>query len=125
MGPVDDWMAHWQEVEPLIDRALRYSPPGADKTDVVALLETGRAQLWRYNQTAAVTYVDGTVFWVWLAAGNQDDLKVLLSHGETWAKRQGCARIGMWGRPGWRKSLLSAAGFKTKYVWLERELWAE
>jgi len=124
MGPVVDWRSVWHEVEPQIELALRRSPPGADLFDVLAMLELEHAQLWRHGRTVVVTRIEGDVFWVWLAEGTQADLRELLAMGEVWAKAQGCAKIGLWGRRGWQKMLCSA-GFRTGFVYLEKELWVE
>lgn len=74
--------------------------------DVEALVESGLAQLWLGERSAAVTEIieqpRSKDFSLWLCGGDLEEIcEEMLPKAEEWAKAEGCTRFLTSGRPGW------------------------
>jgi len=93
-----------------IDQALAHAGRSHRLEDVLAMVATGAAQLWRGAASAMVTVVEDDPcerrLLIWLAGGDLEELVgVLRPAAERWAKAQGCRRVLIIGRPGWERVL--------------------
>ncbi len=106
----DDVEQAWQDVGPMLARAVRHTP---DKPDVLHRLSNETAQLWavieRGRPVAAIVTEITTRpdRWcrLWLVAGERVGawVRAFLARLEPWARACGC--IGLWasGREGWAR----------------------
>ena len=80
------------------------------------LVLSGRVQLWWRGQSIILTEVVNhprkRVLVPLLAAGNQEDLKVMAAGVEMWAVAQGCSEVWLTGRKGWLRSFLKDDGWE-------------
>ena len=109
---LDDLLA----VRPQIESALVYCGGTHEFADVVGLVLTGRMQMWMKDAsvilTEVVNYPRKRICAVFLAAGNQEDLKAMVPGIERWAVAQGCSEGAIFGRKGWLRSFLQADGWE-------------
>ncbi len=93
--------------------ALR--PACGTEASLVEDLVAGRAHLWVGEAAALVTQcVDepaGRTLHVWLAGGNLAEILNLKPGVEAWGRAQGCVRLTLCGRKGWRR-VLGPLGFE-------------
>ena len=115
----------WDEVKPLIKRAL---DGGSNYTlqDIRLGLCTSDMQLWTWVgekiEAALVTAIqsrDDETWCLLLALGgkNMDQWMECLPIVEGWAKGNGCTELRIYGRSGWKK-----LGFEIEYTKLVRKL---
>lgn len=74
------------------------------------MVRLGEAQFWPGEQAAMVTTIEDDPcerrLLIWLAGGTLDELvEHLRPHAEAWARRCGCGRVLVIGRPGWEPTL--------------------
>ena len=106
----------------MIDSALAYSGGTHTFEDVQELVATGKAQLWPGNASVGVTEI--VVFPrkktlnCWLAAGDLDELLVMMDFAKEWGAAQGCDAMTMSGRMGWQR-VLNKHGWKPVFVTME------
>lgn len=114
----------WPAVEPLLKRSLAYHP-FLDVDDLRSVLLMGRATLFVVVDEARIvgTVVMETCDYPKMRVGNVialagisdsltkygDDVGTYL---DTWCRQQGCAKIGMLGRPGWAR-FVGSHGWQT------------
>ena len=86
----------------------------------------GSFELWPSENAGAVTqiveYPRKKILHIFLAGGDIEELKVLYTHVELYARQIGCQAITLTGRPGWAKSFLTKLDFKVKEVQMYKEL---
>lgn len=100
----------WARCAPWLDAALAYAGRSHDLSDVRTLVEAGEAQLWAGEAAAMVTLVEEEPrerrLLIWLAGGDLEELvDRLRPRAERWARRRGCRRVLVVGRPGWERAL--------------------
>lgn len=104
---------------------LRPALHDASEAELLAELESGRAQLWIGERCAIVTQqvmeIDGPCLHVWLAGGALNGVLELRAGIEAWARGAGCRSITIDGRPGWRR-VLNAFGYRIAGHELKRML---
>lgn len=86
-----------------------------DLADVEAMIDSGEAQLWLGDRSAAVTeiivYPRLKVLHLWLCGGDLAEIvETMLPRAEKWAKAKGCSRLTTGGRKGWDR-VMSKHGF--------------
>lgn len=111
--------SEWLRCRPWIENALVYTRGTHNIEDVEAGIERGKYQFFSAANCAVVVqiidYPRMKVMNYFLAGGDMNELKNTMHPAvKLWAKRQGCKRIGIIGRPGWLKALFSI-GFR--YGW--------
>lgn len=79
-------------------------------SDVEGMIESGMAQLWECEGAASVSEIVShpREKWltVWLSGGDMEKLiNVLLPKMEAMAKAEGCDRVVLGGRKGWKRAL--------------------
>lgn len=92
---------------------------------VVAAIEAGAAQLWCGERSTIVTEILDLplkrVCRIWLAGGDMRELvDEMLPTLETWAADNGCARVEIIGRPGWKRVLTDYS--EPKFTVLHKEI---
>jgi hypothetical protein len=112
-------------VKPLsqVERAVAYQDTHT-LGDVAREIIDGKAQHWRGEKSEIVTEIKSfplmKVCRVWLAGGDMDELvNVMLPDVEAWAKDNGCARVEIVGRKGWKRALPE---YREPYAVLHKEL---
>lgn len=100
----------WARCAPWLDAALGHAGRGHALGDVRTLVEAGEAQLWAGETAAMVTLIEDEPrerrLLIWLAGGALEELvDRLRPQAERWARRQGCRRVLVVGRPGWERAL--------------------
>lgn len=110
------------EYRDLIESALAYSGGTHDFADVVAMVASGRGQLWPGKTSVGVTeiieYPRKRVLHCFLAAGDLDELLVMMEYAKQWGYAQGCQSMTMSGRMGWQR-VLDKHGWDTVLVTME------
>ena len=115
----------WEEVEPLIKKAL---DRGSNYTlqDIRLGLCISDMQLWTWVSekidAAMVTSIQSRDDETWcllltMGGKNMDEWKDCLPIVEKWAKDNGCTELRIYGRSGWKK-----LGFEIEYTKLVRKL---
>lgn len=119
---------NWSVVEPYLRDAIERSPDDIDIEYVKARVEdgSGTTHLWPGKASAAVTEIvweHGTrpVLNCWLAGGDLDELKKMITAAEVFAKRLGCHSVQVSGRKGWVRALRDQ-GYKPIAYTVEKEL---
>ena len=106
----------------LIESALAYSGGTHTFEDVAELVATGRAQLWPGEKSVGVTeivlYPKKKVLHIFIAAGDMDELLVMMEYAKRWGAGQGCQSVTMSGRTGWQR-VLNKHGWKQVFVTME------
>lgn len=109
----------------MIDSALAYSGGTHTFEDVQELVATGKAQLWPGNASVGVTEIVAfprkKTLNCWLAAGDLDELLVMMQYAKEWGAAQGCDAMTMSGRMGWQR-VLNKHGWKPVFVTMETPL---
>ena len=113
----------WRIAAPMLQLALDYQDTH-DIHDIKTLITEGAAQLWCGERSCVVTeiikYPRMNACRIWLAGGDKFELvDRMLTDIEAWAKTQGCKKIEIVGRKGWRRVL---PHFRQPHYVLEREL---
>ncbi len=116
----------WEDVRPLINRALEHSYTHG-LGDIADGLFTGYMNLWVYGefQAAMVTQVledhhGKFCLLLTLSGDNFDEYKQYLDVIEAWAKAEGCKEMRIYGRRGWLRKLPE---FKEQYTLASKPLW--
>lgn len=108
----------------MIEAALAYGGGTHTFDDVVDLVLSGRAQLWPGEAAVGVTeivvYPRKRVLHCFLAAGEMDELLVMMDYAKQWGASQGCSGMTMSGRMGWQR-VLNKHGWKPVLVTMETE----
>lgn len=78
------------------------------KEQIWEQIQSGHAQLWPTPKAAVLTRIDVhpsglKEFLIWLGGGDLNEIKDWEPIMVEWAKQQGCSRMIMWARKGWRK----------------------
>lgn len=118
----------WPHVRDLLDQACRRTGLNAF-ADFEADVLSGRSLVWmawngRSVEAAAATILInsdlGKVCVITLCAGRKMPRWLrLIERIEAYARREGCARIRIFGRKGWLRAL---EGFETKHVVIDKRL---
>lgn len=106
-----------------VERAVAYQDTHT-LGDVAREIIDGKAQHWRGEKSEIVTEIKSfplmKVCRIWLAGGDMDELvNVMLPDVEAWAKDNGCARVEIVGRKGWKRALPE---YREPYAVLHKEL---
>lgn len=106
-----------------VERAVAYQDTHT-LSDVARAIIDGHAQHWRGQKSEIVTEIklfpQMKVCRIWLAGGDMDELvNVMLPDVEAWAKENGCARVEIAGRKGWKRAL---PDYREPYAVLQKEL---
>ena len=92
-----------------IEAALEYSGGTHDFMDVVDGVFAGRYQLWPAPRGCLVTeivqYPKKKVLHIFLAGGEMDQLLDMYDDVSEFGRSQGCVRMTLAGRPGWKRVL--------------------
>lgn len=93
--------------------------------DVLQKIEQGEMKPWFGSDSVIVTEsVDlpqAKLLNIALAGGNLEELELMLSDIEIWAKENGYKRISLIGRLGWSKSFLKNKEYKAKWIIMAKE----
>lgn len=122
-----DWLTGEQAVQAMrpyetqIQIALENADDGQTLVDVQQQLLDKQAQLWLTHTAAVVTKVVDDWLVIWLVGGKIDHLPGLLPHIEQWGEGIGCKGTMVYGRPGWERTFLRAAGFQHKWSIMVRD----
>lgn len=118
----------WPHVSPLLKAACRRTRLNAFE-DIEADILAGRSLLWmawngRAIESAAATILinseSGNVCIITVCGGsNMERWLPLIGQIESYARREGCARVRIYGRKGWLRVL---DGYAQKYVIMDKEL---
>lgn len=99
----------WACCLPFVNRALARSEGGYTHDDVLTEVMENRAQLWPGAKSAAITQIreEEGVRWlhIWLAAGDMQELMVMLKAGEEFAREHKLEWVEINGRKGWTRVL--------------------
>lgn len=119
--PANEIPAVWSLIEPLILRALEYSP---DYTleDIRQSLCAEQRQCfatWPVIDTICITAIEkrpaAKVLVIWWKAGKlHEDWREMLAATEGWGRSMGCSMIEFRGRKGWKRLL---PGYKTELLY--------
>ena len=106
-----------------VARAIEYQDTHS-LGDVARAIIDGEAQHWRGERSEIITEIKSfpmmKVCRVWLAGGDMTELvDVMLPDVEAWAKENGCARVEIVGRKGWKRAL---PNYREPYAVLHKEL---
>lgn len=120
MSPnIEDYQTH-------IDAALAYAGGTHTYADIAAMVAVGEAQFWPGEQACVVTQVvpqpHRTVFYIFLAAGNLQEIERLSHEILAWGKAQGCSLARFAGRRGWDRTFLTRTGWTAEMVVFEKAL---
>lgn len=125
-GHIPIWAVEFKRLEHHIEEALKYSQGTHELVDVLNQIAKGELQLWPGKDTAVITQVitfpRKKTLHVFLAGGNQKELKELDPFVVEWAKNQGCSALTFTGRMGWAKSKMRDIGFETTHVMMSKEI---
>lgn len=109
-----------------IAAALEYSQGTHTVDDVIAQIISGELQLWPGQDsvviTQIITYPRKKVLHIFLAGGNQKELKEMDPYVVQWAKDQGCTALTFTGRLGWARSEMRDIGFELTHVMMSKEI---
>ena len=121
-----DWIKEYKRCEQYLEAALEYAHGAYDIETIFEGLMDGSLELWPSENAGAVTqiveYPRKKILHIFLAGGDIEELKVLYTHVELYARQIGCQAITLTGRPGWAKSFLTEIDFKVKEVQMYKEL---
>lgn len=118
---------NWNAVAPFLQDAIDRSGGGVTLDYVKRRLEdgSGTTHLWPGQKSAAVTEIawdgDKPFLNCWLAGGDLDELKKMITAAEVFAKRLGCQSVQVSGRKGWVRALRDQ-GYKPIAYTVEKEL---
>lgn len=121
-----NWAIQFRRLQPHIEAALEYSQGTHTADDVLQQISTGELQLWPGQDsvviTQIITYPRKKVLHIFLAGGNQKELKEMDPYVVQWAKDQGCTALTFTGRLGWSRSEMRDIGFKQTHVMMSKEI---
>jgi hypothetical protein len=118
---------NWAAAAPYIEDAIERSGGNVTLDYVQSRVEDGSSttHLWPGKRSAAVTEIvwngKRPVLNCWLAGGDLDELKEMISAAEVFAKRLGCVAVQVSGRKGWVRALRDQ-GYKPIAYTVEKEL---
>ena len=100
-------MNEWERCGPWIQAALDHGGNLFSLNDVLEAIQNGQAQFWPGKDCALVTeiriYPLKKICNVWLAGGNLEEIKQIVTYIRLFAKQTKCDAITLQGRPGWQK----------------------
>lgn len=119
-------MSSWDDVRPLIQKALDADEADMTAEDVVQMILDGEAQLWGDKKNGVVTTIQfhegRKLMMLWLCWGDINGVVDLHQGMEVWAKIRECAAMACIPfRPAWRR-VLAPLGYEPVGYWLEREI---
>lgn len=121
-----NWAIQFRRLQPHIEAALEYSQGTHTADDVLEQISTGELQLWPGQDsvviTQIITYPRKKVLHIFLAGGNQKELKEMDPYVVQWAKDQGCTALTFTGRLGWARSEMRDIGFELTHVMMSKEI---
>lgn len=121
-----NWAIQFRRLQPHIEAALEYSQGTHTADDVLQQISTGELQLWPGQDsvviTQIITYPRKKVLHIFLAGGNQKELKEMDPYVVQWAKDQGCTALTFTGRLGWARSEMRDIGFELTHVMMSKEI---
>lgn len=121
-----NWAIQFRRLQPHIEAALEYSQGTHTADDVLQQISTGELQLWPGQDsvviTQIITFPRKKVLHIFLAGGNQKELKEMDPYVVQWAKDQGCTALTFTGRLGWARSEMRDIGFELTHVMMSKEI---
>lgn len=121
-----NWAIQFRRLQPHIEAALEYSQGTHTADDVLEQISTGELQLWPGQDsvviTQIITFPRKKVLHIFLAGGNQKELKEMDPYVVQWAKDQGCTALTFTGRLGWARSEMRDIGFELTHVMMSKEI---
>jgi hypothetical protein len=106
----------------MIESAMSYGGGTHTFEDVRELVAIGKAQLWPGKTSVGVTEIiqfpRKKTLNCWLAAGDLDELLVMMQCAKEWGAAQGCDTMTMSGRMGWQR-VLNKHGWRPVLVTME------
>lgn len=121
-----NWAIEFRRLQPHIEAALEYSQGTHTADDVLEQISTGELQLWPGQDsvviTQIITFPRKKVLHIFLAGGNQKELKEMDPYVVQWAKDQGCTALTFTGRLGWARSEMRDIGFELTHVMMSKEI---
>jgi hypothetical protein len=118
-------LKEWPQAKPWLEQAFEHSEGDTAEAHLPALL-SDQEQLWHIHGKAwALTAMyegkRGRLFQCIALGGKEMDawFPAFVDRAEHWAKEQGCKRVLVAGRPGWRKAL---PNYRTTHITLMKEL---
>ena len=100
-------MNEWERCSAWIQAALDHAGNLFSLEDVLEAIQTGKAQFWPGKDCALVTevrqYPLKKICNVWLAGGDLEEIKHIVTYIRMFAKQADCDAITLQGRPGWQK----------------------
>lgn len=114
----------FERVWPFLEPAVERTGGAYDKACVWKAIESQKAQLWPGIKSAVVTevisYPTGLKSLTqWLAGGDLDELIKIEKVLEKFARKQGCVRVEIIGRKGWKRAL---DGYRETGIVLAKDL---
>lgn len=111
---------------PLLEKAIARYGPTHTKEDVWQAIVSGQAQFWPGANSAMVTEVKSyptgfTEIIGWLAAGELKEIEAMMRFAEAAAKANGCHRVNLTCREGFRKPF-AKTGYRQKMIVLVKDL---
>ena len=121
-----DWIQEFKRCEKWIEDALEYSHGTFTIESVFEDYINGHLQLWPGEKSVIVTqivdYPGKKVLHMFLAGGDIEELEILHTSVEEYAKSVGCGALTLTGRPGWAKSFLRERDYIVKEIQMYKEL---
>ncbi|NBW14348.1 MAG: hypothetical protein EBR82_40755 [Caulobacteraceae bacterium] len=100
-------MNEWERCGPWIQAALDHGGNLFSLDDVLEAIQIGQAQFWPGKNCALITelkkYPQKKICNVWLAGGDLEEIKHIVTYIRLFAKQTDCDAITLQGRPGWQK----------------------
>ena len=125
-GLIPVWATEFMRLQHHVEAALEYSQGTHDAHDVLEQIAKGELQLWPGKDTVVITQIitfpKKKTLHVFLAGGNQKELKELDPFVVEWAKEQGCSALTFTGRMGWARSEMKEIGFETTHVMMSKDI---
>lgn len=123
---IPDWAIEFRRLQDHVEAALEYSQGTHTAEDVLEQISTGELQLWPGKDsvviTQIITFPRKKVLHIFLAGGNQKELKEMDPYVVQWAKDQGCTALTFTGRLGWARSEMRDIGFELTHVMMSKEI---
>lgn len=116
----------FNRLAPVLERAVAYTGGSHTIADIAEMVQDGRLQFWPALRSVVVTEImqapQTRSLHIFLAAGDIQELEMMLPTMERFAKDNSCTSITMAGRPGWARSFLKQRGFSPKYLVMAKDL---
>ena len=119
----DDVECVWDQVEPILARAVSRSEGELKTNDILNFVIEGDMQLWIVSEnkeiiaalvTQIITYPQKRILrLVSLAGEDFNKFKHFLDMVQSFAIQKGCTALELWGRKGWKKLLPE---WNSKYI---------